>query len=116
MNQKLTYHCNGDYLIPDIKLSCGATIQLGKYGHLRREYLQKNAPFLYSDLVLTEKLFPHLKEIDETAQARLARIQAELLQINPAPDKETQQLAWVRRMNMIKAQAEEIIFAELIYT
>jgi hypothetical protein len=42
-------------------------------------------------------------------------MQAELLQRNPAPDKKAQQLAWVQHMNVVKAQAEEIIFAELIY-
>jgi hypothetical protein len=115
MEEKLRYKCCGDYLIPDIKLSSEETIQLGKYGRLRREYLRKNAPFLYSDLVLTEKLFPYLKEIDETAQSRLEGMQAELLQRNPAPDKKAQQLAWVQHMNVVKAQAEEIIFAELIY-
>ena len=39
----------------------------------------------------------------------------ELLERNPAPDKETQQLAWVKHMNGLKAQAEEIINAELIF-
>jgi hypothetical protein len=53
MEEKLRYKCCGDYLIPDIKLSSEETIQLGKYGRLRRKYLRKNAPFLYSDLVLT---------------------------------------------------------------
>lgn len=39
----------------------------------------------------------------------------ELLQKNPAPDKATEQLAWIQHMNMLKAQAEEIVAAELIY-
>ena len=38
-----------------------------------------------------------------------------LLTSAPAPDKETRQMAWVQHMNMLKAQAEEIILAELIY-
>ena len=40
----------------------------------------------------------------------------ELLERNPAPDKATQQFAWIQHMNMLKAQAEEIIVAELIYS
>ena len=40
---------------------------------------------------------------------------ADLLLKNPAPDKTTQQLAWVSHMNSLKAQAEEIILRELIY-
>ena len=39
----------------------------------------------------------------------------ELLVKNPAPDKATQQLAWVAHMNSLKAQAEEIVLRELIY-
>lgn len=39
----------------------------------------------------------------------------ELLEKNPAPDKETQQLAWVQHVNSLKAQAEEIVNAELIF-
>lgn len=112
---KLEYKMCGDYLLPDIELSHGEHIGLGKYGRLRREYLQKNAPILYNDMVLTEQLFPHLWEIEETAQKRLDLIMADLLLQNPAPNKATDQLSWVRHMNTIKAQAEEVIFAELIY-
>ena len=39
----------------------------------------------------------------------------DLLARNPAPDKATQQLAWVAHMNSLKAQAEEIILRELVY-
>ena len=61
-------------------------------------------------MILTETLFPHLWEIDETAYRRV-----ELLEKNPAPDKSTQQLAWVHHMSSLKAQAEEIVNAELIF-
>ena len=39
----------------------------------------------------------------------------ELLAKNSAPDKATQQLAWVAHMNSLKAQAEEIVLRELVY-
>ena len=39
----------------------------------------------------------------------------ELLEKNPAQDKSTQQLAWVQHMSSLKAQAEEIVNAELIF-
>ena len=38
-----------------------------------------------------------------------------LLRTNPAPDKAADQLGWVQHMNSLKAQAEEIIFSELIF-
>lgn len=87
---------------------------LGKYGRMRRAFLQENNTLLYNHLILTEKLYPHLWEIQETATARMEQMMAELLKANPAPDKKSNQMAWVQHMNMLKAQAEEIILTELI--
>ena len=50
------------------------------------------------------QLFPHLWEIDETAHRRVEQIMTELLEKNPAPDKSTQQLAWVQHMSSLKVQ------------
>ena len=115
MVQNLTYVRCGDYLIPDIRLSRVNDKPLGKYGRMRRAFLAENNPMLYNDMVLTETLFPHLWEIDETAHRRVEQMMTELLEKNPAPDKATQQFAWVRYMNSLKAQAEEMVNAELIF-
>ena len=115
MTQNLTYTRCGDYLIPDIRLSYTSDRPLGKYGRMRRAFLAENNPILLDDMILTETLFPYLWEIDETAHRRVEQAMNELLERNPAPDKETQQLAWVQHMNSLKAQAEEIINAELIF-
>ena len=65
MAQNLTYTRCGDYLIPDIRLSYTSDKPLGKYGRMRRAYLEQNNPMLLDDLILTETLFPHLWKIDE---------------------------------------------------
>ena len=44
------------------------------------------------------------------------QMMAELLAKNPAPDKEKKQMAWVQHMNSLKAQAEELVLTELIYS
>ncbi len=111
---EITYTQAGDYLIPDIKLEETEDRPLGKYGRMRRAYLEENNQLLYNHLVLTGKLFPHLWEIQDTADARMKRLMAELLAATPAPDKKTRQMDWVRHMNALKAQAEEIVTAELI--
>lgn len=111
---ELNYTKNGDYLIPDIQLSVQEQKPLGKYGRMRRAFLQENNTLLYNHLILTEKLYPHLWEIQETATARMEQMMAELLKANPVPDKKSNQMAWVQHMNMLKAQAEEVILAELI--
>ena len=115
MAQNLTYTRCGDYLIPDIRLNHTSDKPLGKYGRMRRAFLAENNPILLDDMILTETLFPHLWEIDETAHRRVKQIMTELLERNPAPDKVIQQLAWVQHMSSLKVQAEEIVIAELIF-
>lgn len=115
MTQNLTYTRCGDYLIPDIQLNYTSDKPLGKYGRMRRAFLAENNPILYDDMILTEILFPHLWEIDEAAHRRVKQIMTDFLEKNPAPDKATQQLAWGQYMNSLKAQAEEIVNAELIF-
>ena len=61
---ELTYTQCGDYLIPNLVLSDTKEYHIGKYGRMRRAYLKEYRPALYSTLLLTEKLFPHLAEID----------------------------------------------------
>ena len=113
MNE-MTYRQVGDYQIPNIELQNTGTKPLGRYGRMRRVFLQENRPMLYSDLILSEKLYPHLEEIDETAKHRVSQLMNQYLQKSPAPDKEKQQMAWVQHMNSLKAQAEEVVMAELI--
>ena len=115
MAQELTYTKCGDYYIPDIRLERTGTQTLGKYGRMRRAFLEQNKPMLFNDMVLEETLFPHLWEVQYSCEKRMELLMADLLANNPAPDKATQQLAWVSHMNSLKAQAEEIVVAELIY-
>ena len=111
---QITYTRNGDYLIPDIQLTPMTTEPLGKYGRMRRAFLREEKPILFNELLLTEKLFPHLREVQETASRRVDQIMSDLLKMNPAPDKMSDQMGWVRHMNSLKAQAEEIVTEELI--
>ena len=114
MAQNLTYTQCGDYYLPDIRLAYTGTQPFGKYGRMRRAFLEQNNPMLLNDMILTESLFPHLWEIEDTAKARVEQLMARYLEQNPAPDKETNQMAWVQHMNSLKAQAEEVVMTELI--
>ena len=106
----------GNYFIPTIELKPVEDKVLNKYGRMRRAFLQEQRPMLFDDLVLTEQLFPHLYEVQEIAAKRVEVIMTGLLEKNPAPDKETDAMAWVRHMNLLKAMAEEIVVREIIYT
>ena len=114
---KLTYTRSGDYWIPNLSLSQQKTQPLGKYGRLRKKYLQENRPVLWNSLILSEKLYPHLGEIDETANRRLEQMMPRLMQSAGVTEalKASDPMKWVGLMNSLKAQAEEVILTELIY-
>ena len=116
MENSLTYTMNGDYQIPDLKLSQQPEKPLGKYGRMRKAYLKEHRPLIYNQLLLTEKLYPHLIEIDETANSRLEQMMPQLAEAAGATEelKARDPMQWVGLMNTCKAQAEEILMAELI--
>ena len=116
---ELTYTKNGDYLIPDLTLSETPedARPLGKYGRMRKDYLKEHRPVLWNSLLLSEKLYPHLREIDEAANNRLEQMMPELMKSAGVTEelKARDQMKWVGLMNSLKAQAEEIILSELVY-
>ena len=118
MENSLTYTMNGDYQIPDLKLTEQPEKPLGKYGRMRKAYLKEHRPLIYNQLLLTEKLYPHLIEIDETAQSRLEQMMPQLAKDAGATEqlKASDPMRWVGLMNTCKAQAEEILMAELIHS
>ena len=90
MNE-LTYTLVGDYYLPNLTLSDPPDAPpLGKYGAMHKTYLRENKPALYATLLLTERLYPICREIDEAAAHRLATIEN-------------------------REVAHEIILAELVY-
>lgn len=88
---------------------------VGKYGEMRRKYLQDHRKATYANLRLAGTLKAHLMEVNEQANQMVEQTIAELLKSNPAPDKATDTLGWVRHMNSLKHQAEEITLSDLIY-
>ena len=113
MNNPMTYIQNGDYLIPDLKLSQQPEKPLGKYGRMRKTYLKEHRPILYNQMLLSEKLYPHLLEIDETAQSRLEQMMPQLAKEAGATEelKASDPMKWVGLMNTRNAQAQEIMMS-----
>ena len=105
---------DGSYFLPNLILNRPRK-QLNRYGRMRRNYLMEQRPVAYSTMLLNGTLYPHLWEVEQTAENRMQQLMKELLESNPAPDKEQNQMAWVQHMNSLKAQAEEMILTELIY-
>ena len=114
---ELMYRRNGDYLLPDLGLTEEEKKPLGKYGMMRRQYLEQNRPGLYTRLILSGRLMEHLQEIDTTAHERLESLMSLLAKQAGVTEelKARDQMAWVGQMNSLKHQAEEMILSELIY-
>ena len=115
MSSNLNYTQTGDYLLPNLTLNQPRK-PLGKYGRLRRTYLMQYRPVLYNSMLLNGNLYPHLMEVEQTAESQMQQTMQELLKQNPAPNKERHQMEWVQHMNSLKAQAEELVMNELIYS
>lgn len=117
-NLKITYHQEGDYLIPDLVLPSDTNnYQIGKYGYLRLEFLKEHKRGLYSQLLIQNKLNKHLFETDKEANFKVNKLIKELAKkenITTYFDG-NDALNWVQKMNNIKNRAEEIVFNEIIY-
>ena len=113
---ELTYTRCGDYYIPNLKLSEQPEAPIGKYGHMRQRYLKERRPSLYSSLILSEKLYPHLLEIDLAARERMDAMLPRMMEAAGVTEelKARDPLRWVGLMNELKAQVDEIILHELI--
>ena len=115
MNE-LTYTRCGDYYIPDLKLSEQPEAPIGKYGRMRQRYLKEHRPILYNQMLLSEKLYPHLIEIDRTAQERKDTMLPHMMEAAGVSEelKACDPMRWVGLMNTLTAQIEEILIRELI--
>ena len=113
----ITYSQCGDYLIPNLVLPEAEQQPIGKYGRMRKRYLKDHRPVLYSNLLLSGKLYEHLAEIDRACEDRLDLIIRQMKTQENVTEKlkADEQMAWVAAMNSIQNRAEEIILSELVY-
>ena len=113
----IEYHLEGDYYIPNLIPPKQEKITLNKYGCMRLNYLKEHKKAEYTIMLINGTLNAHLQELQETADNRVQLIINELKAKSDLIEdmKNTDMLYWVGTMNLIKAQAEEIVFSELIY-
>ena len=118
MKNELTYTQAGDYLFPNVGLPEQPDRDLGKYGRMRLRYLKEHHPVLWGTMTMDGTVFSHCLEIEDTANSRLESLMPQLAKAAGATEqlKASDQMAWVGLMNSCKAQAEEIIMSELIYS
>ncbi|MBD5487187.1 MAG: TnpV protein [Lachnospiraceae bacterium] len=112
----LHYTLEGDYYIPDLKLS-EEKRPIGRYGRMHRDYLKEQHLARYSYLVLSGELWTYLADLNDQAEERLDLIIEQMKAAEGVTEelKAQNQLEWVGWMNNIRNRAEEIIRSELIY-
>ena len=112
---ELTYHWEGDYLIPDLEPP--EAPRIGKYGTMRHNYLRDYHRGVFDGMLLTGRLNTHLEEIDRSAEEMTELLMAQMAEREGVTEqlKAEDQMAWVQAMNSIRSRVEEIVLAELIY-
>ena len=113
---KIDYIPVGDYCIPNLELPQEYR-PIGKWGRMRRRYLQTYHPIQFNQLVLSGTLWTNLADLNEQAQARMETLMEQMKTAEGVTEslKAVDPMAWVQRMNSMRARAEEIVREELIF-
>ena len=113
----LWYELQGDYYIPCLVLPDTEERPIGIWGRKHLDYIKEHRPVLYTDLILSGKLYSYLADIDTQARNKLDLLVTQLAEKEGTNNclKAQDQLAWVRAMNNIHNRAEEIVLEEMIY-
>ena len=112
----LWYERQGDYYIPCLTLPTEEEQPVGLWGQRHLRYIKEHRKALYTDLQLSGKLNSYLADIDQQAEVMLSRLVEQMAQRQGVTEqlKASGQMAWVGRMNNIRASAMEIVGKELI--
>ena len=112
-----TYTLQGDYRLPNLTLPAEETRSIGVWGQRRQNYLKHNRKVLYYNLLTSGKLYSHLADVEEEAQALFFRLVNQLAEKEGVTEqlKATDQMAWVRRMNNIRSRVTEVVNSEVVF-
>jgi hypothetical protein len=93
------------------------TAKIGKYGRMRLEFIKRERQELYTQLLFSAGLEEYLIEINNRAKERIWELTQQIAQKQRITEdlKVYNQMAWICAMNVIRAQAEEIMLHEIIY-
>ena len=113
----ITYEKCGDYLIPNLIPDPEPEGELRKFGLMRKSYLEDHRRGIYSGLLLSGELKKHLLMIQEQAEERFDLLVEQMAKREGVTKQlmVQNQMLWVKRMNNIRARAEEIVREEIIY-
>ncbi len=111
----ITYHREGDYLIPN--LIPPESPNIGVWGIRRRYYLKQHHDGIYTGMLLSGNLNTHPEEIDRSANEMFDLLIKQYAFREGVTEelKAQDQMEWVRRINDIRQRVEETIYADYIY-
>ena len=112
-----TYTLQGDYRLPNLTLPAEDEPPIGVWGQRRQNYLKHHRKVLYYNLLTSGKLYSHLADVEEEAQALFFRLVNQLAEKEGVTEqlKATDQMAWVRRMNNIRSRVTEVVNSEVVF-
>mgnify|MGYP000853006449 FL=1 len=112
-----TYTRQGDYCLPDVCLPPEEERPIGVYGQRRRAYLKEHPRVLYYNLLAAGMLDGHLADIEEQAQELFSRMVKQHAVADGVTEalKADDPMAWVRKMNGVRQQANEVVMQEIVY-
>ena len=112
----LSYTLYGDYYFPDLEIN-EEEPTYGKYGIMRKQFLKEHRSARYQYLVLTGKLTEHLNQVDKETREKVEMLVEQMAERWGVTEelKLQDQMEWVRRMNNIKTNAEEIVCKNIIF-
>lgn len=113
----LWYELRGDYYLPCLKLPEEIEVHIGAWGQHHRRYLKEHRQAPYTRLLTSGKLNSYLADIDRQAKEMFSQLVSQLAAAENTTEalKRTNQMEWVRRMNIIQNRAREIVNSEPIY-
>ena len=113
---KIEYIPAGDFYIPNLELPRESR-PIGKWGRMHRRYLETHHPIRCNQLILSGTLWTYLADLNEQAQERMDTLMEQMKTTESVTEslKAADPMAWVQRMNSIRARAEEIAREEIIY-
>ena len=115
---ELTYTQVGDFQIPNLVLDSEPSGSIGKYGRMRKGYLEEKKDGTLTALVLSGKLTQHLMEINDLCREQIETLSRQMAQQEGVTErlKASDQMTWVQRMNSLRNRAEEIVVNSLVYS
>lgn len=113
----LWYELHGDYYLPCLVISEKEIHTIGIWGRKHQQYLREYRSMVYTDLVLSGRLYSYLADINAQARNKLDLLVTQLAEKEGINEqlKAQDQLTWLKAMNNIRNRAEEIVLQELIY-